>query len=92
MTSSQSFAESSTAGFLAVRPALLTRMSMSRIFSKAPFTWPSSVTSQPLRMSSTCTFAPAFSRSLTVAAPMPFAPPVTTAVFPVKSNIERQVY
>src|SRR5687767_984108 len=42
--------------------------------------------SQPRSTSSTSTFAPAFSSSFAVAAPMPFAPPVTTAVLSFRSR------
>src|SRR3954447_21473712 len=53
-----------------------------------------SVTSQPLAISSTVTFAPHCSKSCTVAAPMPLAPPVTTAIlsFSWKSSMRAPVY
>src|SRR5438046_7466583 len=46
----------------------------------------SSVTSQPVAMSRIATLAPACSKSRAVAAPMPLAPPVTTATFPSTLN------
>src|SRR4051812_49941549 len=53
-----------------------------------------SVTSQPLAISSTVTFAPHCLRSATAAAPMPLAPPVTTAIlsFSWKSSMRAPVY
>src|SRR4051812_40603883 len=69
-------------------------MSKAPTLSNARFTAPASVTSQPLAMSSTVTFAPHCSKSCTVAAPMPLAPPVTTAIlsFSWKSSMGAPVY
>src|SRR2546428_60078 len=72
------------------RPALFTRISMPPYcFSTSPracTTAFSSVTSQPVAMSRIATLAPACSKSRAVAAPMPLAPPVTTATFPSTLN------
>src|SRR5687767_9406747 len=68
------------------RPALLTSTSIPPSLAKAFLTCSSSVTSQPVSMSSTSTLAPACSKSFAVAAPMPLAPPVTTAVLPLSES------
>src|SRR6185436_5941638 len=63
-------------------PALFTRRSISPMRANAAFTADSSVTSQPPAISSEATLAPCWRSSATVAAPMPLAPPVTTAALP----------
>src|SRR5688572_10833236 len=73
-------------------PALLTRMSMRpccfSVLSSARWIAAGSVTSvlSASLMSQTATFAPEASRRLTMAAPMPMSPPVTTAVRPLRSS------
>src|SRR3954469_10043971 len=90
ITDCHSSRESSTAGLRAARPALLTRMSMPPCCFSASTseraTAFSSVTSQPVAISRLMAVPPAFWIRRTVAAPMPFAPPVTMATLPCSRN------
>src|SRR5262245_41204098 len=87
-TSSQSSSETSSTAWPTwpqTPPALLTRMSIAPIRSTSPATWPGSVTST-VSLSTPCAVAPCASSAATMAAPMPCAVPVTSAVLPVRSG------